>query len=47
MKNRFKFNKLIIYVYSNSFYLIVSCYYLRIKYINLKIYKIFRNFDLI
>ena len=44
IKNRFKLKKLILYVYSNSFYLFISIIQgLR----NLKIYKVLMNFDYI
>ena len=43
-KNRFKLNKLILYVHSNPFYLFISIIQ-GLK--NLKICKIWRNFDYI
>ena len=44
IKLMFKLKRLILYVYSNSFYLFLF-YYIRIK--NFKICKILRNFDYI
>ena len=44
IKNRFKFNKLILYVYTNSFYLFLSIIP-GLK--NIKICKILRNFNYI
>ena len=44
IKNMFKPNKLIVYIYLNSFYLFISIIY-GLK--NLKLYKNLRNFDYI
>ena len=43
IKYKFEHNKLIFYVYSNSFYLFLFIIYIKTK--KLKIYKILRNFD--
>ena len=43
IKYKFKHNKLILYVYLNSFYLFLSIIYIRKK--KLKICKILRNVD--